>query len=230
MGGMRRGWGGELPEQSKRWHRLLIAIGLAWMGFLWVVLYALLMKFGPEAGRLASEGAFPAVGIIATATPNARWGMLIGAGVAEGVVAFAALRSRRPAFRLVISAAGVHVVLTAFGAIEARSIISGVMTSIRAIKSAAPRTRAKEPRHGVQSYPRPYDVARGEVVCTASVACRCRPSRWPSITPRTLSRPSQTEGGSGAGSTGRQLRTVAVTMCAWLSRQWLCHRFIASLG
>jgi hypothetical protein len=143
MGGMRRGWGGELPEQSKRWHRLLIAIGLAWMGFLWVVLYALLMKLGPEAGRLASEGAFPAVGIIATATPNARWGMLIGAGVAEGVVAFAALRSRRPAFRLVICAAGVHVVLTAFGAIEARSIISGVMTSIRAIESARP-TRSGE--------------------------------------------------------------------------------------
>jgi hypothetical protein len=120
---------------ANRWPRLVIALALAWMVFLWYLLYLLLMKAGAQAAAVPWPSQ---VSFMATATPGARWGALVGVAVGEIALATAALRSRRPALWITMCAAAVQLAFVVFVGAQIVSMVAAVVAASRTIESARP--------------------------------------------------------------------------------------------
>jgi uncharacterized membrane protein YhaH (DUF805 family) len=116
--------------------RVVIAFGLVWMAFVWHILYVFLLKYGAQASAHSWPGD---TAFVTTATTGARWAVLIIAGAVEVALAVAALRSRRPAFWIVISAASVQVALVLFMGAQVLTTMGAAVKVFRALQTGTPK-------------------------------------------------------------------------------------------
>jgi hypothetical protein len=104
-----------LVPPSRQWDPYLQAIGIGCMALSWCALLLALTVLGPMARQFAPLfGPSAGGGFIATASPAARWGVLIGVGMLDAGLVISALRTSRPALWLLVFGTGVHVLISAF--------------------------------------------------------------------------------------------------------------------